>query len=69
LDLVHRICKEAGKPALVPKLLNEANHEIRQQYLDCSKAKRMLGWQPEYTLEAGLRETIGWYRQWLNESR
>ena len=69
LDLVHRICKEAGKPSLVPKLLNEANHEIRQQYLDCSKAKRMLGWQPEYTLEAGLQETIGWYRQWLNESR
>jgi CDP-glucose 4,6-dehydratase len=35
------------------------------KYLDISKAKRLLGWQPETTLEQGLSETIDWYRQHL----
>lgn len=31
--------------------------------LDTEKAKRLLGWQPEISLEQGLQETIEWYRQ------
>jgi len=27
----------------------------------------MLGWQPAYTLEDGLGETIEWYRRYLHE--
>ena len=62
MDLVKLILELMGKSALVPKILNEASHEIPRQYLDCNKARRMLGWRPRYTLEDGLRETIGWYR-------
>lgn len=62
LDLVHKILDLMGKTSLVPKVLNEAVHEIRAQYLDCAKARRMLDWRPSYTLEEGLRETIAWYR-------
>jgi nucleoside-diphosphate-sugar epimerase len=32
------------------------------KYLDIRKAKRLLGWQPETSLEQGLTETIDWYR-------
>ena len=32
------------------------------KYLDVSKAQKVLGWQPQINLHAGLRETIGWYR-------
>jgi CDP-glucose 4,6-dehydratase len=66
LDLVQRILKLLDRTALVPRVLNEASHEIPKQYLDCSKARRMMQWQPKYSLEAGLMETIAWYREYLS---
>ncbi len=69
LDLVHTILDLLGKKWLVPKLLNEASHEIPRQHLDCSKARRILHWRPKYTLEQGLRETIAWYREYLGMPR
>lgn len=65
LELVDRILKLMGRETLVPRVLNEASHEIPSQYLDCSKARRMMGWEPKYTLEDGLLETIGWYTEYL----
>jgi CDP-glucose 4,6-dehydratase len=65
LELVDRILKLMGREALVPKVLNEASHEIPRQYLDCSKARRMMQWEPKYILDDGLRETIGWYEERL----
>ncbi len=65
LDLVHKILQLMDKTTLVPKVMNEASNEILEQYLDCSKARRRLNWQPKYSLEEGLRETIAWYRGYL----
>jgi CDP-glucose 4,6-dehydratase len=65
LELVDRILKLMGREALVPKVLNEASHEIPRQYLDCSKARRMMQWEPKYTLDDGLREAIRWYEEHL----
>lgn len=53
---------------LEPTILNEATREIREQYLDCAKAKRLLGWEARHTLEDGLRETIAWYEEWLGDA-
>lgn len=61
LEMVRLILDLCGKTTLEPKILNEATHEIPAQALDCSKARRRLGWQPRYTLEEALRETIQWY--------
>lgn len=68
LELVDRILKLMGRETLVPKLLNEASLEIPRQYLDCSKARRMMQWEPKYTLDDGLRETIGWYEERLGRA-
>jgi CDP-glucose 4,6-dehydratase len=65
IELVERILKVMGKTHLEPEILNQACHEIREQYLDCTKARRMLDWQPRRSFEEGLQETIDWYRNWL----
>ncbi len=65
VDLVRRILAAAGRPDLEPVILGEATNEIPEQHLAASKARRMLGWQPGWTLDAALEETVAWYRGWL----
>lgn len=31
--------------------------------LDCSKAREVLGWTPEYTVEQGIKNTITWWKE------
>lgn len=60
MDLVDKIYGLAGKrPAY--KILNSAKYEIKHQYLSSSKARKLLGWAPEYSLDKGLKRTISWY--------
>jgi CDP-glucose 4,6-dehydratase len=51
--------------SLEPVVRDVAAHEIKDQTLDSRKARAVLGWRPAWTLEAGLRETISWYRNLL----
>ncbi len=53
---------------LKPDVRNEATHEIRHQYLSASKARRMLDWEPRFTLDEGLKRTIGWYKDFLRSA-
>jgi CDP-glucose 4,6-dehydratase len=64
LDLVARILDVMGS-TLEADVRNEASNEIRNQYLDATKAKRMLGWSPAYTFDAGLRATVEWYTEYF----
>ncbi|MDP2874457.1 MAG: NAD-dependent epimerase/dehydratase family protein [bacterium] len=36
--------------------------EQKRSCLDYSKAKKLLGWSPKYSLGEGLKETLAWYR-------
>ena len=65
LDVIQVILELMDRQDLEPTILNEASAEIREQYLDCSKAKRLLDWAPRFAVEDGLRETISWYERWL----
>jgi CDP-glucose 4,6-dehydratase len=47
------------------EVLNRASCEIKNQFLCSKKARKILGWKPETTLEQGLKETITWYRKHL----
>lgn len=69
LEIVDTICCVAGRQDLQPIVLNEATHEIQHQYLDSTKANRLLGWKPGWSLEEGLRETLAWYRDFLRIGR
>jgi CDP-glucose 4,6-dehydratase len=64
-QLVAKILELMGSK-LKPIVRNEASHEIRHQYLSAAKARRVLGWRPRFTLQAGLERTIAWYREFLS---
>jgi len=44
------------------KLVKNSFGEIPKQYLDSSKAHKVLGWEPRYTIKEGIRRTIDAYR-------
>lgn len=67
LQLVARIQKLMEAEHLTPEVQNLAQGEIQAQYLDAGKAKDRLAWIPQFGLEAGLHETIGWYRNYYQE--
>jgi CDP-glucose 4,6-dehydratase len=67
IELVEKISQIMGT-ALTPDIRNEASQEIRTQFLSATKARERLGWEPLYTMDEALRETIHWYRQNLEVS-
>jgi CDP-glucose 4,6-dehydratase len=52
---------------LVPDIRNDANHEIRKQFLSAAKACKMLNWRPLFPLKKGLEATVRWYRDFLKK--
>lgn len=65
LDVVNMALKLMGRTDLPPIIQNSASSEIREQYLDATKARNQLGWTPKYSMEDALRETIAWYQSEL----
>jgi len=53
---------------LVPEIRNEATNEIRHQYLDATKARKLLGWHPIFSFDEGVQMTIEWYKNHLRAS-
>jgi CDP-glucose 4,6-dehydratase len=66
--LVDRILS-VMKSDLQPDILGNAAHEIREQYLTATKARRVLGWTPQFDLDTGLQRTIDWYRKFLSNGQ
>lgn len=50
-----------------PIIRNEKLKEIPHQYLDASKARRLLNWSPLFTLDQGLIQTIAWYQDYFQK--
>jgi nucleoside-diphosphate-sugar epimerase len=68
-ELVTRILALMGRPDLIPTVLDEARNEIAEQYLDATRARKLLGWTPRVALDEGLARTIAWYRRLLAPAR
>lgn len=43
--------------------------EIPEQRLSTSKARKLLGWKPRVTLDAGIAEAVAWYRVHLSSTQ
>jgi UDP-glucose 4-epimerase len=57
-DLLAELIGYQGNPRYAP--MREG--EIYKICLDCSKARKELGWQPQFLLREGLAETVNYYR-------
>ena len=64
IDIVELILRKM-KSSLRPEVLNQASNEIRHQFLSAARARTVLNWQPQFTLESGLDRTLEWYREFL----
>ena len=64
IELVDLILRKMGS-TLRPEVLNQASNEIRHQFLSAERARTILNWKPQFTLESGLDRTLGWYREFL----
>ena len=63
-DVVLKVLELMGHP--VRPLIGALPYrprEIWRLYTDSSKARELLGWKPQVSLEAGLRKTIEWYTE------
>ncbi|MBD3361819.1 NAD-dependent epimerase/dehydratase family protein [Candidatus Woesearchaeota archaeon] len=66
LDIVNFILKTMNS-SLKPTILNQVSGEIKHQYLDSTKARKILSWQPTFGLEQGMKETVDWYKKFFNK--
>ncbi|MDN3954875.1 dTDP-glucose 4,6-dehydratase [Sporolactobacillus laevolacticus] len=72
IDLVELILDKLNKPhSLIKHVSDRLGHDQRYA-IDASKIKTELGWQPKYTFETGVNETIQWYlthKDWWQKIR
>ncbi|MCI0704360.1 MAG: dTDP-glucose 4,6-dehydratase [Planctomycetia bacterium] len=69
LALTKLLLRLLGKPeSLIRYVADRPGHD-RRYAIDCAKAERELGWSPQVSFDAGLRETIAWYQanaEWVS---
>jgi CDP-glucose 4,6-dehydratase len=65
MEIYRACCTAAGRPDVEPLVLGEAAGEIKDQYLDASKARLTLGWKSTVPLAEGLARTYRWYHALL----
>ena len=67
IDVVNKIDEALGIKTNY-KILNISKNEIPEQYLDWTKAKKILNWQPKTTFEEGIKETYDWHNNYHFEN-
>lgn len=65
LEIVKRISHTLRQP-IKWRILNKARTEIPKQYLDGSKIKKFIGWEPKISFEQAILETYDWYEENLD---
>ena len=66
LDMTRLILSLSPYPNLAPIVLDEVRNEIKDQYLSSNKIGQAIGWEPIWSREEALRETMAWYATHLN---
>ena len=78
IDIVHLVCdlmdqrlgRSPGESRRLISFVKDRPGHDRRYAIDASRLKRDLGWEPSYTFEKGIAETIDWYlanQEWVKE--
>lgn len=59
---VFELIKEIAGSDLAPKYGTERKGDVKHSLADISKARELLGYQPEYDTREGMKKTFEWYR-------
>lgn len=62
IDIYHSLAKALGKD-IEPFFGPDRKGDIKHSNADISKAKKLLGYEPEYNFTRGLTEAIQWYKE------
>jgi len=62
IDIYYELCKALGKN-IEPIFGPERAGDIKHSNADISKAKKMLGYDPDYSFEDGIKLAIDWYKE------
>lgn len=62
IDIYHTLTKALGKD-IEPHFGPDRKGDIKHSNADITKAKKLLGYAPEYNFERGLQEAIAWYKE------
>lgn len=60
-ELYNKLCKALGV-CIKPVYGSERPGDVRHSKADISKARRLLGYNPVWSAEAGIREAVEWYK-------
>ncbi len=63
IDIYHRLAEALGKGDVEPIFGPSRAGDIRHSNADISKARELLGYDPEYDFERGIKEAIDWYKE------
>lgn len=68
IQITKLILQELGKGEELINYVEDRLGHDRRYAIDSTKIRRELGWNPKYTFEVGIKETIAWYKKnqvWL----
>ena len=60
-EITEAILNVLDKPKSLIKFVKDRPGHDQRYAIDSSKMQEELGWEPEYTFEEGIKETINWY--------
>jgi nucleoside-diphosphate-sugar epimerase len=67
-QVIHKLEEIIGKKADIHQHA-EAPADVRATWADITRARETLNWEPEISLDEGLKETVAWYmaeRDWAS---
>ena len=65
LEMTRVILSLSPNPGLEPVVLDEVRNEIKDQYLSSAKIGKAIGWEPIWSREEAVHETMAWYAEHL----